>query len=201
LRAWLAVAPLSVFAGFHAWVVYPAVHSQQAWLDRALPLRLAPWAWALVLALLGMHFTSACAELVARRRACRQDPALRDTSIGFEGAMLALLAGFVVFHVVSLGVRTDDAQVAARAAYGYLWASLGLPLQLGVYAVGITALAFHLALGAAHALTRHFGRPRLWRTVAGVAAFLLWFSFAQALGRFATGEALMPWLVVGAPER
>ncbi|HEX2676270.1 MAG TPA: hypothetical protein VHM19_06510, partial [Polyangiales bacterium] len=69
---------------------------------------------------------------------------------------------------------------------------LGQPLVLLGYVVGVTALAFHLALGVVRFAQRRGGDARLARYAAGAVALLLWLGYLQVLGRFAIGEGLIP---------
>ena len=199
VRLWLGVVPLALFAGFHAWVCYPALYSEEAWLERAARVRLDTIGWCVALALLFVHVAFATLDLLRRLRARRQGPTPHADWLGFEACMLVLLSAFVVHHVLMLGVRAGEAGVAAAMAYDMLWATLGTPFQLCVYALGITALAFHIGLGLARAFELHLGMRNAGRYVAGAVAFALWLSFAQVLGRFSTGESLVPELVVGGP--
>jgi succinate dehydrogenase / fumarate reductase cytochrome b subunit len=196
LRPWLGVVPLGMFAVFHLWVVYPAVHSRDAWIERAATFRLGRAGWALAVALLVLHFALSGYNLHLRRRKRGRDAAARDPWLGFEALVLALFAGFVALHVSALGLPVAAGAVGAAAAYDVLWATLGTPVQLCVYAVGLTAFAFHLGLGLVHALQAQLGSARVARYLAGGLAFFLWLSFAQVFGRLATGESLVPALVV-----
>lgn len=199
LRVWLGIAPLAAYAAFHAWVSYPALYSADAWLERAGRFRLGPAGWSLALVLLAAHIVTSAVDLVRRRRARAQGPARSpDPWLGLEAFLLVLFTAFVTHHVASLGVRVTDTAPAALAAYDVLWTTLGTWFEVIAYALGITALAFHVGLGLARALDALLGMPRGSRYAAGLVAFLLWLAFAQVLGRFATGESLVPALVVGA---
>ena len=196
MRLWIGVAPLGAFAVFHAWVVYPVVHSRDAWIARGERFGLGAVGWATVVALLTLHIALSAYRLHLRRRDRAERAAESDTWLGFEALMLALFAGFVAWHLSALGVPHDRGAVGAGAAHDLLWATLGTPVQLCVYAVGLTAFAFHLGLGLVHALQAQFGGRGAARYLAGAMAFLLWLSFAQVFGRFATGESLVPALVL-----
>lgn len=196
VRIWLGAAPLAGYAVFHAWMLLPALDSREAWLEGATHLRLDTVGWALALAAFAAHVALWVVTLIQRFRLRGKQ---RDPWLGFEAWMLVLFTGFVVRHLAVLGPRAAPREAGMRAAYDLLWTMLGTPVELVIYAAGITALAFHLGMNVARVLEAHVGRPRAARYVAGALTVLLWLAFAQVLGRFATGEALIPALSA-APE-
>lgn len=142
---------------------------------------------------------------IARRRRAPADGAT-GAGLGrlqLVTGLLALL--FVLYHLgqVWAHVTTGDrpAHAAAYDSYAALWRTLGSPLDLGIYIVGISALCFHLGHGLARlpatwglslgfSATAH--RDLLARVFGGLIGIALWLGFLQILGHFALGEPLLP---------
>jgi len=197
-HTWLGVGPLALYTAFHGWVMYAALDSREAWVERVQRFRLDTWGRALVLGYVAAHGALGVRRFLQRRHALRRDASARDPWLQFQAVIGAIFFLFLSYHVVSLWAPGDASYASAREAYDQLWTSLGRPVTLGVYIVGISALAFHLGTGLARLAERATAMPRASRYAAGVLAFSLWLLQVQVVARLAIGESLVPALAPGA---
>jgi succinate dehydrogenase hydrophobic anchor subunit len=101
-----------------------------------------------------------------------------------------LAAAFIVYHVVQVHALERGPHQDAFAAYGALLAALGRPWIFVAYVVGVTAVCFHAAFGAARFTSGTPQGSRGMRLLFGTLALLLWALWLQPLARLATGAAL-----------
>jgi len=186
LQRALGLVPLALYAGFHLWTHWPALLGREAWLARAEHYALGHAWGGLVLGLFALH--GGLGILRARRVGVSGGGQIFQVGTG------ALLAGFVVFHLIQVWPAADNNSARFDRSYERLWQSLGQPLVLGVYVLGCGALAGHLAHGSylwlASRLPRAAQAP--FRYVAGLSGFVLFVLYLQLIGRFAAGEPMLP---------
>ena len=189
----LAVVPLGTYLIFHLYQLWPALSGREQWVDRALhaPSRYVTAAW--VLAPLLMHAVLGGVRLWREpNRALCGERGLRAV----QAATGALALGFVVVHVLQVWDAGAGPHASPLSAYGALWRTLGQPLELSVYLIGLSALSFHVAHGLSRtAVTFGLARTevavRRCRLGAGALGFALWAVLLQLLARFALGEPLI----------
>jgi succinate dehydrogenase / fumarate reductase cytochrome b subunit len=191
----LGVVPLGAFLFVHLRDQWPALGDRELWVDRALHSMSRPWAIGLVLVPLGLHALLGCVRLV-------RAPSVGDTLSGpgalrvIQAVTGALVLGFVVYHVGQVWAVGQGPHSSPRAVYAVLWQTLGRPLDISIYLIGVSAVCFHLAHGLSRAAVT-FGLAKSARAVlllragAGVVGFLLWAMFLQLLGHFALGIPLV----------
>jgi succinate dehydrogenase / fumarate reductase cytochrome b subunit len=189
----LGVVPLGTYLLWHVYENWPALHDREAWVDRALHGPSRAWAIAWVLVPLALHAGLGVVRL--RRAAADQLTGPRGLRV-LQAATGVLVLAFVVYHVQQVWVVSEGPHADQRASYAVLWRTLGRPLDLTIYLIGITALCFHVAHGLSRAaVTFRLARtPRAalhWRYGASAFGFALWFALLQLLGHFALGEPLI----------
>lgn len=118
-------------------------------------------------------------------------PALR----AWQGGTGILLAAFLLFHLGDTWLAKVGG-VDGSALYDHLRGTAGRPLYLVVYVVGITCLAFHLALGlGAFAVTwgiaRTDGSRRVARRMGALLGAAVWLVSLNTLSHFAVGQPLL----------
>ena len=141
-----------------------------------------------VLVLVGLQ--ALLALLGARKRVAQ--PALPGAR-GLDLVQLTaglLAAGFIVFHVVQVRVFEQGPHLGAWDGYGALLTALEQRSHFAVYVVGVTALCFYLAFGAARFSSGTPQGGRTQRIVFGALGLLLWALWLQPLARLATGAAM-----------
>ena len=121
-------------------------------------------------------------------------PALRTV----QAVTGALVLAFMAFHVLQVWAGATGPHASPRAAYASLVRTLGRPLELAIYLVGVTAVCFHLAHGLSRAVvtfgmarTPRCGAPRVGTERPRSASRCGWL-LLQLLGQFALGEPLIP---------
>jgi hypothetical protein len=109
----------------------------------------------------------------------------------------ALVLCFVGYHLRQVWNPGPAPERGALTVYGVLWRELGRPMDVGIYVVGVSAVAFHFGHGLSR-VPETFGLNRSARTVlwsrltAGALAFALWAALLQVLARFALGQSVVP---------
>jgi succinate dehydrogenase / fumarate reductase cytochrome b subunit len=195
VQSLLGVVPLSAFVLLHAYGQLPALDGREAWTDDAVHTALAGWLLALVLLAFAAH---AVLGLLRLRREpppagdLRGPPGLR----ALQAATGIAALGFVVYHVVSLGVLDSGAHIGVRTPYARLWNELGRPRELAIYLIGVAAVCLHLGHGLSRAavswrLARSERALFLWRMASGAFGLVLFCLFVQVLSHFAIGTALV----------
>lgn len=182
---------LGGYAFLHAVQNYPALATNDAWVDGALGRSLGPWLAIFVLAAAALHAALGLRSYLHKRAS----GAARDAGLTFQLVTGALILAFVSYHVIQLWPATG-AHTSVRDPYARLWHRLGEPLALSAYVVGASALGFHFGHGVLRLLARasFTGARPLGRAVGGVLGFVLLFVFVQLVAHFALGEALIPAL-------
>jgi succinate dehydrogenase / fumarate reductase cytochrome b subunit len=192
----LGVFPLGAFLCLHLYDNWPALRDRELWVDRSLDTLSRPWAIALVLVPLGLHaFLGALRLLLApadMREVLKGGRSLRV----IQSLTGVVVLGFVVYHVGQLWALGEGPNTSTRASYALLWRTLGRPLDLALYVVGITAVCFHFGHGLSRmAVTFRLARTetslRWVRIAAGACGFLMLGLFLQLLGHFALGAPLL----------
>jgi succinate dehydrogenase/fumarate reductase cytochrome b subunit len=197
LQRVLGLGPLTLYAGHHLWLNWPALAGREAWVVRVRDHGLGFGWGALAIGLFALH-----AGLGIARGFMASDEASRKRS-RFQALTGALLAIFLVYHLTQVWPPPSGSLADAVASYDRLWRLLGAPWALGLYVLGSAALAFHLAHGWAGALEQRLSGAlgALGRYGAGAAGFALFFLFLQLVGWFALGEAIVPLQPTAAEAR
>jgi succinate dehydrogenase hydrophobic anchor subunit len=192
-HSWLGIGLLGGFLLYHLAGLWPALDSREAWvlarLDRSENRTLVGW----VLVVLVVH-----GVLGAMRMARTPAAQLSKDERGLrriQAASGVLVAAFVVYHVGQLWGLDSEPHGSSRALYGELWSSLGRPLQLGVYLLGISLACFHFGHGLSRAVLTWISPSSssarlLLRVGTGAVAFALWALWLQVLAHFAIGQRL-----------
>jgi len=191
----LGVVPLSAFVLLHAYGQWPALDGREAWTDDAVHRGLSGWLLALVLLAFVAH---AVLGVLRLRREPRPQGDLRGPSglRALQAATGIVAFGFVLYHVLSLGVLGGGPHAGVRAPYARLWNDLGRPRELAIYLIGTAAVCLHLGHGLSRAavgwrLARSERALLLWRIAAGAVGLALFCLFVQVLSHFAIGTALV----------
>lgn len=197
VHALLGVVPLGLFLVYHLKRLWPVVGSRDAWLDGAGTHPSGRVLVALVLTSLAAH---AVLGGIRSWRARSRGPALPQSAHRLrilQAVTGALVLCFLGYHLRQVWNPGPAPERGALAVYGVLWRELGRPFDVGIYVVGISAVAFHFGHGLSRVpdtlgLTRSV-RAVFWsRLMAGALAFALWAALLQVLARFALGEPVLP---------
>lgn len=191
----LGVVPLSAFVLLHAYGQWPALDGREAWTDDAVHTALSGWLLALVLLAFAAHAVLGVLRL-------RREPSPASDLRGPPGLRVLQAAtgiaalGFVLYHVVSLGVLDGGPHMGMRAPYARLWNDLGRPRELAIYLIGVAAVCLHLGHGLSRAavswrLARSERALFWWRMGSGAFGMALFCLFVQVLSHFAIGTALV----------
>jgi succinate dehydrogenase/fumarate reductase cytochrome b subunit len=193
----LGVLPLTAYACFHLWRHWPALESRDAWVQRAQRWQLGAWFGVLVLLLLVAHAVLGWRK--QRGESGQPTQPTRHALAGFQRFTGTLLLGFTVYHVLQVWPPSSGAHASLHDAYDELWVTLGTPAVLIAYVLGVSALAFHLGTGWSRFAARAWPAvsPRVFRYAAGLLGMLFWLGYLQLVGRFAVGEALVPFGAAG----
>jgi succinate dehydrogenase/fumarate reductase cytochrome b subunit len=200
-HAVLAALPLSVWTVFHLWEQWSVFRGREAWLARmaetsrgALPiaielavaiLPLAAWS-ALALADLARGRRPPGASTSGDRGAVRVLGTLAPI-----GTVLAIF--FLLVHVVHLWLPKLTRGASAAETWFALTHAVGQPWMLVLYAIGLMAIAIHLAAAIPAALAA-VGRietaeqRRSALLVSSVFAACVWVLAAQLTGWLGTGR-------------
>ncbi|MEY4577193.1 MAG: hypothetical protein RL701_1896 [Pseudomonadota bacterium] len=195
LQRWLGIGPLTVFAGYHLWVHWPALFGRDAWLYRAQTYSLGVRLGSVVLLLLVAHAVLGVTRALRTGRASTEQNHEVAPGAVLQWVSGALLAVFVVYHLTHVWPRPDGVGATLERSYQKLWGLLGQPVVLASYVLGCGVLACHLALGFVRAL-----EPRLpdrlrspLRYAVGILGFVLFVSYLQLVARFAAGAPFLPY--------
>ncbi|HEX4353148.1 MAG TPA: hypothetical protein VHZ95_09545 [Polyangiales bacterium] len=190
LQQLIGLLPLTLFAGFHLWMNWPALAGRDVWLERVHAHAIARPISAALLALFALH------ALLGLVRVLRRQRGPRDGRAGFQAFTGGALAFFLAYHLTHVWPKSGAAHSVYFDSYERLWQLLGRPIPLTVYMLGCAALAFHLAHGWNRVIEAYL--PRMMRTLlqyaAGLAGLALFFFYLQLVGWFALGEAVIPSL-------
>lgn len=192
----LGVVPLSAFVLLHAYGQWPAIDGREAWTQDAVHTAISGWLLALVLLTFVAHAVLGVLRLRREPQPAAGDlrgpPGLR----ALQAATGIAAFGFVLYHVVSLGVLDGGPHAGVRAPYARLWNDLGRPRELAIYLIGMAAVCLHLGHGLSRAavswrLARSERALLLWRVAGGAFGLGLFCLFVQVLSHFAIGTALV----------
>jgi succinate dehydrogenase / fumarate reductase cytochrome b subunit len=191
----LGVVPLGAFVVLHVYGQWPALGGREAWTDDAVHGALSGWLLALVLLAFAAHALLGVARL---RREPQPLGDLRGPAglRALQAATGFVALGFVLYHVVSLGVLDSGPHTGTRTPYARLWSELGRPRELAIYLMGLAAVCLHLGHGLSRAavswrLARSERALLLWRIASGAVGLALFCLFVQVLSHFAIGTALV----------
>jgi succinate dehydrogenase/fumarate reductase cytochrome b subunit len=201
LHAALAALPLTVWSCFHLWEQWAAFRGREAWVLRmratsrgAFPVALEITAVVLPLAVwAGLALVD-----VARRRPLPGTVGKHERglprAVGFVGPIATVVAiFFLVIHVGHLWGPKIVRGATELETWRALTVDLGRPWMLVLYAVGLSAVALHLAAALPAAL-RALGwieseeARRSSYLVSSVLALCVWLLAAQLTGWLATGH-------------
>jgi succinate dehydrogenase/fumarate reductase cytochrome b subunit len=189
LQQAIGLLPLTLFAGFHVWLNWPALSGRSAWLERVRGHALSTALVACVLGSFALH------AVLGLARALRGQRMPKDARASFQGFTGGLLLFFLAYHLTHVWTPSAGAHAALSDSYERLWQLLGRPIPLVVYVLGSAALSFHLAHGWSRMLEASL--PRALRSVsqytAGIAGLAMFVLYLQLLGWFALGEAVFPF--------
>jgi succinate dehydrogenase / fumarate reductase cytochrome b subunit len=193
-HALLGVALLGGFLIYHLLQLWPVLDSREAWVAAAAQRGSSSLLAIGVLVVLVVHGVLG-AMRIARSKAAqltRDERGLRT----IQAVSGVLIAAFVVYHLAHLWGHDADPHGSARATYDVLWSSLGRPLQMSVYLLGVSLACFHFAHGLSR-VALGFGeqppsaaRGLLVRVLAGAFGFGLWALWLQVLAHFVIGQRL-----------
>lgn len=193
-HAVLGVGLLGGFLLYHLVRLWPALEGREAWVaantDRGAHRTVAIG----VLVLLLVHGVLGVMRVrrVSGSRLTRDERGLRAIQLGSG----ALVFAFVAYHVTTLWGLDAYPHGSGRALYALLWDTLGQPMQLGVYLLGVSLACFHFGHGLGRAVLAvgptlpSPTRRLLVRVAAGVVGFALWALWLQVLAHFAIGQTL-----------
>ena len=188
-----AVGPLGLFLVFHLWQNWAALSGREAWLQRTLQIK-AHFGFEVVFLFclsLALHATLGWGKAAGARAIEPGTPGLR---------LLQRLTGlgvlvFLSVHLFQVWFHKYGDQILCNGPYDAVRIALGSPLQVGVYAAGVTVVYFHFAHGLSRAavswgLVRDERQLRATRYLTGAFGFILWALTLHVLGRFAVGHGL-----------
>jgi succinate dehydrogenase / fumarate reductase cytochrome b subunit len=184
---------LNLFLWFHLWKNWPALLGREAWLSRGLALGGALEASVALLFVTALvtHIALWPRGTETREQALVGSPALRQVQrITGIGALVFL--GYHLYHVFPSRLGMG---VFITGAYDVLWDSLGEPVTLAIYVIGVSFLYFHLAQGLCRAAVTwnwisRASSAKALRYAAGAVGFVLWGLTLQLISHFATGQKL-----------
>jgi hypothetical protein len=200
IYALVAALPLAVWTLFHLWEQWAAFEGSEAWLSRMHGTSSGGLAIAIesvaVVGPLVVWFLMSVGRMIRRKEPSKTElPEARGLAriLGRAAPIAATLTAiFLLCHIAHLW----GPKVLRRADEIETWAALthdiGVPSMLVFYAVGLSAVAFHLAnaLPAALSSLGFFETPEARRSallVSGVFAFCIWILSVQLTGWVATG--------------
>jgi len=191
----LGVVPLAAYLCLHVYDNWPALQGREAWLDRALHVPGRAWIAPLVLLPMLVHALLGLRRMRTSSGGQSWRAAQWDTRL--QAITGLLVVAFVALHVGQVWGVSDGAHSSPRAVYAMLWTSLGQPVLLAAYVLGVSAVCLHLGHGlprAARTLAPALSQ-QAWlvlRIGGGLLGLLLWLMFLQLLAYFALGQALLP---------
>jgi succinate dehydrogenase/fumarate reductase cytochrome b subunit len=192
-HALLGAGLLGGFLIYHLLQLWPVLDARETWVANASgggQHLLAGW----VLVVLVVHGVLGAMRIARSKGAelSRDERGLRSIQ-AISGVLIGV---FVVYHVAHVWGLDAEPHGSARAVYHQLWSSLGHPLQMSAYLLGISLACFHfghglsrMALGWGSAPPSS-GRRLVVRVLAGVIGFGLWALWLQLLAHFAIGQRL-----------
>jgi hypothetical protein len=143
-------------------------------------------------AAIGVMVLVALHALLALNALRKRSQQLSPSAAGLDHVQVTaglLSAAFIVDHVLQVRVLQEGPHLGAWDGYGALLSALGQPLHLGAYVVGVTAVCFHVAFGAARFASGSAAGSRVMRLVFGSLGLLLWVLWLQPLARLVSGAA------------
>lgn len=201
LHPLLAALPLGLWTVFHLWEQWSAFGGREAWLARMRQTSGGTLATLIELVLvvvpLAVWAGLAIADLVRRRPlpgAAREGDPLLAAALGRAAPFATIAAiAFVAIHVAHLWGPKLVRGASELETWSALTHDLGTAPMLAIYAIGLTAVAIHLAVAIPAALESlgWIARPPA-RTqallVSTVFALCAWVLAAQLFGWLATGH-------------
>jgi len=193
-HALLGAGLLGGFLIYHLLQLWPVLEAREAWVlsatDRGGQRMLTGW----VLVVLVVHGVLGAMRIARTKGAelSRDERGLRLIQAG-SGVLIAV---FVVYHLLHVWGLDADPHGSARAIYDGLWRSLGHPLQMSAYLLGISLACFHFGHGLSRmalgwsAAPPSPARRLVLRVLAGAVGFGLWAFWLQVLAHFVNGQRL-----------
>lgn len=197
----LAALPLAAWTVFHLWEQLAAFAGRDAWIERMS--RTSAGGLAITIELVAIVAPLALwAGLVIRELARRRPlPGAASADDGLASRTLARLAPFaavtaIVFLAIHVGHLWAPKIVLGASTAETWWSlghDLGRPWMLVTYAIGLSAVAIHLAIAVPAALgalgwVETAGARRQAILVAAVFALCVWILAVQLAGWLATGH-------------
>lgn len=213
IYAIFAAFPLAVWTVFHLWEQWVAFEGREVWLERARSTSSGALAVAIelvvIVAPLALWISLGAMRLFKGPR--RSDSALAEERgppriLGRAAPIVAIVtAVFLISHIAHFWLPKVLRGADEIETWAALTHELGTPPMLVFYAVGLSAVAFHLASALPAALsslglleTRDSRRSAL--LVSSVFALCIWILSVQLTGWLATGTGTFwPIEVVEAP--
>ncbi|HMI92695.1 MAG TPA: hypothetical protein VK509_15070 [Polyangiales bacterium] len=194
-HALLGAGLLGGFLIYHLLQLWPVLAAREAWVA-SVPegggghRMLAGW----VLVVLVVHGVLGAMRIARSKGAelSRDERGLRS----IQAISGVLIGAFVVYHLVHVWGLDAEPHGSARAIYDRLWRSLGQPLQMSAYLLGISLVCFHFGHGLSRVVLGwgsappSSGRRLVVRVLAGVIGFGLWGFWLQVLAHFVIGQRL-----------
>lgn len=188
-----AIGPLGLFLLFHLWQNWAALSSREAWLERTIAIK----------TLVGLELVFVFCLSLALHAALgwgKGDPsgAIGPGTAGLQRLQrltgLAVLL-FLCLHLYQVWFHEYGGQVLCNGPYDSLRIALGSPLQIALYAAGVSVVYFHFAHGLSRAavfwgVVSGERQLRTARYLAGVFGVILWALTLHVVGRFAIGQGL-----------
>jgi succinate dehydrogenase / fumarate reductase cytochrome b subunit len=195
LHSLLGAVPLCAFVLLHACGQRSALAGREAWVDDAVHHSLSGTLFALVVLSFLAH---ALLGVLRVRREPYVTGDLRGAATlrSLQLASGVLAFGFVLYHVVTLGVFDSGPHTGVRAPYARLWSGLGRPYELAIYLFGMAAVCLHLGHGLSRAavtwrLARSAQALLVWRVAAGAVGLAVFCLLLQIVAHFAIGASLL----------
>jgi succinate dehydrogenase / fumarate reductase cytochrome b subunit len=193
-HALLGVVLLGGFLIYHLVQLWPVLDSREAWAMAAAQRGGSQQLAIGVLVVLLAHGVLGALRIARSRGAqlTRDERGLRT----IQAVSGVLIAAFVVYHLAHLWGTAAEPHGSVRASYDVLWSSLGKPLQMSVYLLGVSLTCFHFAHGVSRVALGFGAQPPsaarrlLLRVLAGAFGFGLWALWLQVLAHFVIGQRL-----------
>jgi succinate dehydrogenase hydrophobic anchor subunit len=190
----LGVGLLGGFLLYHLAQLWPMLESREAWVEASVEREGHRMLTGWVLVVLVVHGVLGAMRMARVKGAelSRDERAMRLIQ-AISGVLIAV---FVVYHVAHLWGLDEPPHGSVRATYDTLWSSLGRPLQMGVYLLGVSLACFHFAHGLSRvglgwsAAPPSNARRLVVRVLAGAFGFGLWALWLQVLAHFVIGQRL-----------
>jgi succinate dehydrogenase/fumarate reductase cytochrome b subunit len=198
----LAAFPLTAWSLFHLWEQWAVFDGRQAWIDRAGATSRGPIAIAIESVVIASLL--AWAVLGGRARLARTAIGASAPEASFGERVIAILGragapialAFLAIHVGHFWIPKVVEGATAIETWSRMTHELGQPWMIVLYAIGASAVAFHLAAALPRALEAlgwiaNEPRRRAAMLASCALALVIWVLSIQLVGWLATGTGLL----------